>query len=170
MDPDTFEAVDPHLDALAELANQHLADPELSRVLSEISKALGERYGVAVSLIVDVCDANGERSIPLLNTGLCALPGKPPFRTNGDSTLQRYVVDEGIRVVPHDRCPKCWQVWDFKWKNSACSHCDAKLGDNCKILLDSDVCPYCEEGKVTVTNPRCNDCGFQIDPKTVVWG
>jgi len=38
MNPDTFKAVDPHLDALAELADEHLADPEFRRLLGELSK------------------------------------------------------------------------------------------------------------------------------------
>ena len=170
MDPNTFNAVDPPLDTLAELADKHLADPEFHRVLGELSNILGEKYGVSITLSVEVCDATGERSLPWLNTGLCDLHGKPPFRTRGDSTPQRYVVEEGIQVVPHDRCPICWEDWDFKWKNPACSHCGATLGQNCKILLDTDVCPFCEEGKVTVTNPRCDKCGYAIDPRTVVWG
>jgi len=170
MDPDTFNAADPHLDELAELADKHLADPEFRRLLAELSNVLGESYGVSVNLTVEVCDATGERSLPLMSTGLCALHGKEPFRTTGDSTPQRYVVKEGIQVVPHDRCPLCWQVWDFKWKNPSCSHCGATLGDNCKILLDTDVCPFCEEGKVSMAAPRCKKCGHEIDPKTVVWG
>jgi len=170
MNPDTFKAVDPHLDSLEALADQQFADPEFRRVLAELSQILGQKYGVSISLIVEVCDATGERSIPWLNTGLCAVSGKPPFRTSGDSTPQRYVVEEGIQVVPHDRCPKCWHVWDFKWKNPACSHCGTRLGENCKILLDSEVCPFCEEGKVTVTRPCCDKCGHEIDSKIVVWG
>jgi len=170
MDPDTFNALDPHLDTIAELASQHLYAPEFHRALSELSKILGQRYGVSISLTVEVFDEDGRRSLPLLNTGLCAPFGKEPYRTWGDSTPQRYVVKEGIRVVPHDRCPLCWQVWDFKWKNPSCSHCGTVLGDNCKILLDADVCPFCEEGKVSMAQPRCNKCGQEIDPKTVVWG
>lgn len=170
MDPDTFNAVDPHLDALAELADQHLASPEFRAALADLSKILGERYGVSINLTVDVCDETGERSLALMTTGLCASFGKEPFRTHGDSTPQRYVAEEGIRVVPHDRCPHCWQDWDFKWKHPTCSHCGTTLGENCKILLDTDVCPFCEEGKVSMAKPRCNKCGYEIDPKTVVWG
>jgi len=170
MDPDTFNTADPHLDALAELADKHLVDPELRRLLVELSKVVGDRFGVTINLTVEVCDATGERSLPWLTTGLYAQHGKEPFRTTGDSTPQRYVVKDGIQVVPHDRCPKCWQVWDFKWKNPSCSHCDTTLGENCKILLDTDVCPFCEKGKVNMAKPRCNKCGHEIDPKTVVWG
>ncbi len=168
MTPDTFNAVDPKLDSLAELADKHLADTQFHRLLAELSKVLGEGYEVSINLTVEISEE--ERSLPVRTTGLCAIQGREPFRTSGDSTPQRYVVKDGIQVVPHDRRPLCWEVWDFKWKNPSCEHCGARLGEDCKILLDTDVCPFCEKGKVTMAKPRCEKCGFQVDPKTVVWG
>ncbi len=44
------------------------------------------------------------------------------------------------------------------------------MGKEIKLLLDSDVCPFCGDGTVTVSKPVCNQCGFKIDPSTVVWG
>jgi hypothetical protein len=67
-------------------------------------------------------------------------------------------------VVPHDRCPHCWQVWDFKLhNNSTCQHCGLMMGDKCKLLLDTDECPSCNEGKVTVDKPVCDKCGYEVD-------
>jgi hypothetical protein len=34
----------------------------------------------------------------------------------------------------------------------------------------TDVRPFCEEGKVSLTAPVCNKCGQWIDPDIVVWG
>src|ERR1043165_7754041 len=96
-------------------------------------------------------------------TGLSASPGHEPSRTWGDSTPQRYVVEGGIKVVPHDRCPRCWQVGDFKLQNPTCSHCGLTMGEQCKLLLDSDECLRCNEGKVTVAKPRCGKCGHEVD-------
>jgi hypothetical protein len=169
MDAVTFNAIGPHLDAIAELAEKHLADPDFLRILADLSKALGQRYGVSINLTVEVSDESCERSLPLLMTGLFAPFGEKPYPTSGDPTPQRYVVAEGIQVVPHDRCPKCWQVWDFKWLKP-CSHCGAAVGEDCKVLLDNDVCPHCEKGKVTMAHPCCTQCGLEIDPNTVVWG
>ena len=170
MDPDTFNQVEPLLDKIAEVAEKQLAGSELQRLLSELSKVVGEGKSVNITFHVDVFDDKRERALPLLNTGLSAFPGKEPFRTWGDSTLQRYVVQDGIQVVPHDRCPVCWGEWDFKFKHPSCKSCGATLGKECKVLLDTDECPYCQEGKVTMTKPRCKQCGFQVDPKTAVWG
>src|SRR6185369_11896184 len=114
-----------------------------------LGKRLGEGYAVSLTCSVEVTDQRKERTLPLLNTGLYTSDGTEPYRTWGDSTPQRYVVEGDIRVVPHDRCPRCWGEWDFKWLHRRCPSCAAELGKNCKVLLDSDVCPNCEQGKVT---------------------
>ena len=41
-------------------------------------------------------------------------------------------VDGEIQLVPHDRCPKCYGVWDFKLKHTSCSECGAALGREVK--------------------------------------
>jgi len=173
MDQNLFNAFNPQIDDMAEMVEQVLQSPEFQKVreaLVSLGKTLGERYSVTLSCLVEVFDREQERTLPLLNTGLSTSEGKEPYRVWGDSTPQRYVVDGQIQVVPHDRCPKCWGEWDFKWKHRHCPHCDAELGRNCKVLLDSDKCPNCEEGKVTARKPRCVACGFDVDPALVVWG
>ena len=62
------------------------------------------------------------------------------------------------------------KVWDFKLQNSTCPHCGITMGDKCKLLLDTDECPWCNEGKVTVAKPRCDKCGHEVDRQKVVWG
>lgn len=170
MDPTVFNRLDPVLDQMADVADQQLGTAELRRILAGLSAILGKRYTVSVKLTVDVFDQEQERSLPLLTTGLASCEGAEPYRAWGDSSPQRYVVNDGIQVVPHDRCPNCWKEWDFKLQNQTCSHCGTALGENCKILLDTDECPHCEEGKVTVAKPRCDTCGFVVDPNIVAWG
>jgi hypothetical protein len=75
-----------------------------------------------------------------------------------------------IQVVPHDRCPRCYGVWDFKFKNPACPGCGATLGRDVKVLLDTEVCPPCEGGDVSMTDPACDKCGYRVDPDLVTWG
>ena len=170
MDPAMFESVEPLLDKIAEVADRQLGMAELKRLLEELSLALGKAYTVSINLTVDVFDQGRERSLPLLNIGVATSEGQEPYHTCGDSSPQRYIVDEGIRVVPHDRCPRCWKEWDFKFQHPTCPHCDTTLGKNCKVLLDTDECPRCQEGKVNVSNPRCDRCGFVVDRDTVIWG
>lgn len=173
MDPETFKLVDEQVDALAEQIDGLIESPAFAEVrdsLRKLSDAAGKSHSVSFEFVVRVSDAEGERTLPLLTTGLSAFAGAEPFRTWGDSTPQRYIVDGDIRIVPHDRCPRCWELWDFKFNHRACEHCDAELGTNVKVLLDSDVCPQCERGKVTSTMPRCTECGFQVDSTIVTWG
>jgi hypothetical protein len=170
VDPETFSAVQPLLDKIAELAETQLASEELRRLMVGLGNVVGARKAVSLSIVVDVFDEDRECSLPLLTTGLSAFPGQQPFRTWGDSAPQRYVVEDGITVVPHDRCPHCWQVWDFKLQNPCCPHCGITMGDKCKLLLDTDECPWCGEGTVTVAKPRCDKCGVEVDRKMVVWG
>jgi hypothetical protein len=170
VDPTVFDAVRPMLDQIAELLDQQLGSPDLRRLLGELSNVVGDGKTASLNIVVEVSHDSKEAALPLLTTGLSWFTGKEPVRTWGDSTPQRYVVAEGIQVVPHDRCPQCWDVWDFKLQNRTCSHCGLTMGDQCKLLLDSDECPWCQEGKVTVAKPRCDRCGFIVDPRIVVWG
>jgi hypothetical protein len=170
MDPDVFNAVQPLLDKLADSANKQLLSADVQRLVAQLAEVAGKKKIVSVNITVDVCDEEREATIPLLTTGLTAFVGKEPFRTWGDSSPQRYVVEDGIKVVPHDRCPHCWQVWDFKLQNSTCKHCGISMGDKCKLLLDTDECPWCNEGSVTVAEPRCDKCGYEVDRQKAVWG
>ena len=43
------------------------------------------------------------------------------------------------------------------------------MGREVKLLLDTDVRPFCEERKVSLTAPVCDKCGQRIDPNVVVW-
>jgi len=173
MDPTTFETADKYGDDIAEVVDHLLASPEtkdLRGLLSQMSKALGNRYSVTLDVRIEVFDSQKERNLPLLSMGLCAMEGKEPFSVTGDSSIHRYVVEGEIQMVPHDRCPRCWSEWDFKFKFLTCEHCGASMGKEVKLLLDTDACPFCGEGTVTVSNPVCDKCGFNVDPNTVTWG
>jgi ribosomal protein S27AE len=173
MDKSSFESADPIVDRLVDMIGQALDSAQfegIRQALAELSKAVGQRYSVNLNVSIEVFDPKRGHPLPLLMTGLCTSEGKPPYQVWGDSTPQKYVVDGEMQVVPHDRCPRCYAVWDFKFKNRSCPECDATLGEAVKVLLDTDVCPHCEEGKVSMLSPVCRRCGFRVDPTQVVWG
>jgi hypothetical protein len=177
MDQDRWKLVDEGIDQLAENLEQLLdsaATADLKKLLGNLQVKLGKRFGISLTCSVELSDRDAdlqrEHVLRLLNTGIATCENGELYRTWGDSTPHRYVVDGEIHVVPHDQCPKCWGDWDFKWTHRSCSHCDAALGKNCKILLDSDICPHCEEGKVTAREPQCERCGFAVDLSCVAWG
>ncbi len=173
MDRSSFESADPIIDQLAEMVDQVLDSDQLEAIrqaLSRLSEAVGSRYSVNVTVSVEVFDPGRSNPLPLLTTGFSTSEGKPPFRTWGDSSPQKYVVDGEMQVVPHDRCPRCHGPWDFKFRHPSCPGCRATLGRDVKILLDADVCPQCEEGRVSMSSPVCDKCGSRVDPALVVWG
>lgn len=173
MDRSSFESADPIIDQLAEMVDQVLDSDQFEAIrqaLFRLSEAAGSRYSVNLTVSVDVFDPGRSNPLPLLTTGFSTSEGKPPFRTWGDSSPQKYVVDGEMQVVPHDRCPRCHGPWDFKFRHPSCPGCGASLGRDVKILLDTDVCPHCEEGRVSMSSPVCGKCGSRVDPALVVWG
>ncbi|HEY3395306.1 MAG TPA: hypothetical protein VGK58_21575 [Lacipirellulaceae bacterium] len=56
MDRATFEAADGFVDQISELVDRLLASPnsaEFKRVLAQLSDAIGERYSVSFSCVLD---------------------------------------------------------------------------------------------------------------------
>ena len=162
MDRSTFESADPILDEIAASLDGLLESEDFSAVrlaLARLSETVGSRFSVNLTVCVDVFDAQKPHALPLLTTGLSTSQGDPPYKTYGDSTPQKYLADGEMQVIPHDRCPKCYGLWDFKLKHPSCSECGATLGRDVKLLLDTDVCPFCEEGKVSLSAPVCDKCG-----------
>lgn len=173
MDRSTFESADLVLDEIADKLDELLDSDQLSAIrllLARLSETVGPRYSVNLNVSVDVFDAERSNALPLLTHGLSTSKGETPYKTYGDSTPQKYVVNGEIQVVPHDRCPRCYGVWDFKLNHLSCSECGATLGREVKLLLDTDVCPFCDEGNVSLTVAVCDKCGQGIDPGVVVWG
>ncbi len=173
MDRSTFESADLIVDEIAAKLDELLHSDKFSAVrlaLARLSQTVGTRHTVNLNVSVDVFDAERLNALPLLTTGLSTSNGKSPYQTYGDSTPQKYLVDGEIQVVPHDHCPKCYGLWDLKLKNLSCSECGATMGREVKLLLHTDVCPFCEEGKVSLAVPVCSKCGQRIDPGIVVWG
>jgi len=172
MDEFTFDSADHLIEEIAVLVDQVLTSDQLGALrdrLSQLNKAIGDRYSVSFSVTLEISDRDRAAALPVLNTGLSLSEDGVAFQTWGDALPQRYVVEGQVQVVPNDRCPKCWEVWAAKFEKLGCPSCDATLGGNCKILLDSGICPNCELGTVAVDEPKCAQCGFEAAPELVVW-
>lgn len=173
MEPSAFDVADPLVDQIADQVDVALSSDELAnlrQVLEQLGKAIGPRYSANLTVTLDVFDRERKKAISLLNTGLSTTDDGPPYRTWGDASFQRYLVSGEIQIVPHDHCPKCWELWESKFEHRSCPHCGTTLGQDCKVLLDSDVCPHCEQGKVSMKKPVCDQCGFKVDLNLVAWG
>jgi ribosomal protein S27AE len=173
MKRDKFEKIDPLLDRLAESIDGLLAQEPWTAVkqhLAEISEILGEKYSLTLELNLQVFDPTREHSLPLLQTGFATSNGEQPHPCWGDSTPQRYVVNGQLVVVPHDRCPACWGIWDVKDQHPDCDHCGVSMGRDVKFSLDNDQCPHCEMSTVSASNPTCGRCGESVNPAFIYWG
>lgn len=165
------------LDSLADAVNDKIDSlkkagefDELLKKLEETSGQLPEDFSVSFDIQLNVCDGNREKMVPILRTGFNTCQGQETYRHYGDTVQQKYLVDGEMCIIPDDYCPNCWGEWDFKFKHSTCSGCGYKLGGQVKYLLDDDVCPWCQEGKVSIDNPICDKCEQQVDDDLVVWG
>jgi hypothetical protein len=172
---DLWELADEQVDRFVEPLDQAMKSPpfeKIKEVLTELGRLFGERYAVNLLCTVDIFDWETGRTLPVFSHGISTTVDNKLYRTFNDSRPQRYVVDGQIQVVPNDRCPKCWEAWDSKFDQSekACPHCGTAMGVNCKVLLDSNRCPFCEKGQVSASNPRCDICGGLVEPAHVVWG
>jgi hypothetical protein len=173
MDQSTWEDIDPQLDEIADEIERILASDDakkLRELLATLSQTVVEDVSVDLNCMVSIFDRDREKSLSLVNVGLGVSESGEVYPTSGDSSAHRYVVDGEIEVVPNDICPKCYHDWGFKFENPKCAYCDAELGVNCWALLDSDVCPNCDDGEISASNPKCKSCGYAVDPKFVKWG
>jgi ribosomal protein S27AE len=174
MREDLYAKLTPVEDAALAIADKVLEDGKLLEAIKAAmltaAKGLPETYSVDFKLELTVFDSDRERALPIMRHGLtCGNVGKP-YRAYGDSSEQRYWVKGELCKVPHDHCPNCWGLWDFKFKNRECADCGFMMGRDVKELLDDDQCPHCNEGKVTRLKPVCTKCGQSVDLNDIWWG
>ena len=173
MKANEFKMLDPLADVLDERCTRWFDSGELSdlkEAIRKVTASLPASYSVSIDVELRVYDENRDRVVRLLTAGVNAFPGQAPYRTLGDSSPQRYLVDGELCELPHDYCPHCWGTWDFKITHPTCPECGYSLGREVKLLLDSDICPHCEEGTVSLGNLTCQKCSFTVDPSFVAWG
>ena len=170
MEADKFSQIDPILDDITEIIQDQFESEELRQAIQTIGKIVGKGRIACFKVVLEVFDEQKETALPYLAMGLISDANEEPFTSWDDASLQRYVTKDGIVVVPHDRCPSCWEEWDHKLEETSCRHCGLSMGDDCKLLLDYDCCPWCGDGTVTAANPTCSKCDTQVDTRHVVWG
>ena len=165
------------LDELADVVNKKIHKLyedgeflEITKKIKEVTKAIEEAYSITVDFQVNAFDSKKEKSIRALTIGISSSGDKDPFLAYGDSTPERYLVNGNIKKVPHDFCPECWGEWGFKLKNHQCPECAIEMGKDVKILLDTDTCPNCDDGNVSLNKSKCEKCGFEVDKDMVNWG
>jgi Zn-finger nucleic acid-binding protein len=162
------------LDELAEMVNDKIhelykdgAFLEITNKIKKVSQSIANNYSVTVDFQVNVFESTKEKSLRALTIGISSSGENSPYLAYGDSSPCRYLVGGDIIKVPHDYCPSCWGAWDFKLQNHTCPECGIEMGKDVKLLLDTDTCPNCEDGSVSLYKTKCDKCGFEVDKNMV---
>lgn len=172
MDQNLYDRIDPLVDDIGEQLSKLIESDHFELIrqrLTQLSSEFSE-FSVTLEMNLQVFDSENGHNLPLLQTGLSTFDGEEPYQIWGDATPHRYVVHGDIVIVPHDHCPQCWGEWDFKDRHPECPECGVRIGDQVRLLLDSDRCPHCENGAVSASQPKCRECGFAVNPDHVMWG
>lgn len=173
MDVKTFDKTDELADFVYdEICNlqEKEALAKIEAKLKEVAANLPKGYSIALNFTLEIIDEHRERSLKTLQTGLCCEQGQDPQFSSVGASPAKYVVDGAMMKVPHDHCPNCWAFWGFKSRTKECRTCGYQLGREVKLLLDSNVCPFCESSEISLSHPRCGRCGYHADTGMVVWG
>ena len=180
MNDDLWRKLDPLANRADEEIERFFTSPQannLKAIIQKAAEALPGDCSVSLDITLNVFDPERGNALPLLTAALAVSGQGDPYVAHGDSTPCRYSVDGDICEVPHDRCPHCWAIWDFKIGHPVanegmrpCPGCGYELGQEVKLMLDNDRCPHCEEGKLSMDNPTCRKCGLTISPGLIAWG
>lgn len=143
---------------------------DLEDQLLALAKTGSEDQAVTISLQFKLSDSEREREVIIAETSRAYLSDGDKYDFNQSDAAVRYLCDGEIRVFQHNSCPHCWGLWEDKHHNPVCPDCGYELGNQVKILVDDNVCPYCLDGRVTRQEPRCDACGEQIEERFISWG
>ena len=143
---------------------------EIEDGITELAQKLQERYSISLLLTLSIFDSERDNEIKIHETGINCFGKDSPHSVDGGDSYQRFVVTGNIVELPNGYCPSCWGEWDFKLFNPECPHCKIKLGVEVKLLLDTNECPHCCKGVISMNNPQCTHCDFVALPEIVSWG
>lgn len=173
MDVQTYDATNTLADYLVDELKRLFEEGKLADFeakLKAAGKSLPEGCSLSLNFSVEVFDPAKDKALKTSDAGLEFDREHPPHFLTYAPTPAKYVVDGVIRKVPHDHCPHCWSRWNFKSKFRECPTCGYQMGREIKLLLDSDICPHCENSKISFAHPQCEACGFVVDKNLVTWG
>ncbi len=173
MDVQTYDRTQELADLLlSELQRLHREKGlgKIEEKLKQISGSLPKGYSITLNFSVEVFDENREKSLKTGDAGLTCLEGDRPYLSTSESSPAKYIVDGELMKVPHDHCPNCWSRWSFKSRVKECRECGYRMGREIKLLLDTNVCPHCENSPISLHHPQCERCGYVADQSIVSWG
>jgi ribosomal protein L37E len=142
----------------------------LTSKVQDLLKQLPDGCSITLNFSVEVFDSNRDRTLKAGTTGVTFEKGQQPYLVDLGLSPTKYLVDGVMMKVPHDQCPNCWSRWPLKSRVKSCPECGYSMGREVKLLVDTNLCPRCEEGPISLHQPQCNHCGFVAEKNLVVWG
>jgi len=173
MDAETYDQTNELAENLFREIRRLQAEGRLKGIESKIENLLSrlpEGCSLSLNLSVQVFDENRDRALKASDTGIAWERGRAPYIIESGLAPAKYLVDGVMMKVPHDHCPNCWARWILKSRVKECSECGYRMGHEVKLLVDTNVCPRCEEGEISIHHPNCDHCGFVAEKNVVVWG
>lgn len=173
MDVQTYDQTHALADILLDEIRNLLEQGKLPAFEARLRAAEGqlpEGCSLSVNLSVGVFDPSRDRVLKTGDAGLLFEKNHETHACNYAPTPAKYLVEGVMAKVPHDHCPHCWSRWNFKSRFKECPKCGYQMGKEIKLLVDSDVCPRCENSKISYAQPACSECGYVADQAEVVWG
>jgi hypothetical protein len=174
MDSNGFESVELAIDRIDAVVRGMIDrdSPEMRAIrdsIAELSRKLGSEQYASISLRLTISDRIQARVLPIDILTFTSDRGEEAYDATEECSPQQYRVQEVECVVPHDRCPRCWEGWTHKFQNTECPNCRLRLGTDCTVIVKDDQCPQCEDGIISTDTPVCGECGFALDPEYVEW-
>jgi hypothetical protein len=173
MDAETFDRSNALTGQLIQEMGKLQQDGKLVGVearIQELLRQLPDGCSITLNFSVEIHDANRDRHLKTGTTGVTFEKGHMPYLVDLGLSPTKYLVDGVMMKVPHDQCPNCWSRWPLKSRVKECPECNYRMGREVKLLVDTNVCPRCEEGAISLHEPQCGHCGFVAEKNLVVWG
>ena len=173
MDAQTFDRTNELAENLIQEIRKLQTEGRLDGIESRVQgllKQLPDGCSIHLNMSVQIFDENRDRHLKTNTTGVVWEKGREPYLVDAGLTPAKYLVDGVMMKVPHDHCPNCWSRWSFKSRVKECRECGYRMGREIKLLLDTNVCPHCENSPISLHNPQCEKCGYVADQNIVSWG
>jgi hypothetical protein len=167
----TAEKLDEVMSDLHQFVENLRENPDYQRIITKLKASeIDDEEVLSIGIDLKIYDGRREKVLELYTAGTQVFQDGEQSHFSGGDANEKFLLNGNIEVAPNGHCPMCYEEWPFKENKEACPNCSTTLGKELKFLIDNDICPHCNEGKVTRTSLVCDQCDFAVDPDLTTWG
>ena len=170
MTPEDFEAA---LDVFERLSSElyrayrSKRRAQLRDALAQLKELAGSDVMPYVQVRLGVFDRIHQRTIQFGWIDVSLADDLQLFVLGHDATPRTFLVDGKWCSLPEDQCPRCLGEWKLNSQTIApCPACGAVLGQDLRIAIVNDRCPFCEDEQ-SPGEDVCR-CGFEWNAEYAV--